>query len=171
MAVEPQDPHYCQGNMDELGPLPMLFDEDLNAFEFDQTFTGDTDGALDRFFADVFCLPSFPRPRRPDSPSLPVDASWRSWSAFRDYRSDDDVYVSLDFEMGLRHADQLDKCHGQFESLLSIDSSCFSYPAPSCRCKEHTVGWSQLRRNLRAFFAVDPGSSVLTCPYHRLAIT
>lgn len=83
--------YYCPENMNDPGLLPMLFSDDLSAFQFDQMFTGGTDDALDRFFADIFCLPSFPQSGLPDSMPLPPDASLRPWSELQEYRSDDDV--------------------------------------------------------------------------------
>ncbi|KZL67429.1 c6 zinc finger domain-containing protein [Colletotrichum incanum] len=43
------------------GFLLPLFNDDLDAFQFDQIFQGDSEADLDNFFADIFSTPSFPR--------------------------------------------------------------------------------------------------------------
>ncbi|KAF2621230.1 hypothetical protein BU25DRAFT_426630 [Macroventuria anomochaeta] len=41
--------------------LPPLFNGNINAFQFNDIFLGNTENNLDRFFADIFSLPTFPR--------------------------------------------------------------------------------------------------------------
>lgn len=43
------------------GFLPTLFDDDLDAFQFDDIFQGGSEADLDNFFANIFSAPSFPR--------------------------------------------------------------------------------------------------------------
>lgn len=43
------------------GTLPPLFNDNIDAFNFDDIFLGNTEADLDSFFADVFSLPTFPR--------------------------------------------------------------------------------------------------------------
>lgn len=70
------------------GFLPPLFDDNIDAFQFNDIFLGDTDTDLDSFFADIFSLPTFPRPDEIGPVSLFTSPSR---SLVRGYRSDVDV--------------------------------------------------------------------------------
>jgi hypothetical protein len=41
--------------------LPPLFEDNIDAFRFDDIFLGDAQTDLDSFFANIFSLPTFPR--------------------------------------------------------------------------------------------------------------
>lgn len=79
---------------DQLGLLPPLFNNDLDAFEFENIFLGDSEIDLNNFFGDVFSIPSFP----PVTISADFDSaenilSDRRGLIFQRYRSDAEVYV------------------------------------------------------------------------------
>ncbi|KAM6529528.1 hypothetical protein FALCPG4_007660 [Fusarium falciforme] len=90
-AISVEQPYNQLDNMVDAGFLPTLYTDDLDAFRFDQMFTGDSDEALDRFFADIFCLPSFPRAEGLDTTLLLTDYLTPPCSALQEYRSDADV--------------------------------------------------------------------------------
>jgi hypothetical protein len=74
--------------------LPSLYTDNPDAFQFDQIFTGDTNEELDRFFADIFSLPTFPRSESIDFTPWPAPDLAPPSSTPQEYRSDSDVYVS-----------------------------------------------------------------------------
>lgn len=78
----------------EPGLLPTLYNGDLDSFQFDQMFTGYSDEAMDKFFTDIFCLPSFPQSESIDPRLLFPDDARPPWSSLQEYRSDADVYVN-----------------------------------------------------------------------------
>ncbi|KAJ5256830.1 hypothetical protein N7478_012934 [Penicillium angulare] len=77
---------------DQLGLLPPLFNDDLNSFEFENIFSGDSDIELNNFFGDIFSLPSYPPVTIPEDLIPVVDAlSDRPAPVFQRYSSDAQV--------------------------------------------------------------------------------
>ncbi|KAG7404132.1 hypothetical protein Forpe1208_v015629 [Fusarium oxysporum f. sp. rapae] len=73
------------------GLLPSLYTDNPDAFQFDQIFNGDSNQDLDRFFADIFSLPTFPRSESIDLPPWPALDLAPPSSTPQEYRSDSDV--------------------------------------------------------------------------------
>lgn len=55
--------------------LPPLFNDNVDAFQFNDIFLGDTETDLDSFFADIFSLPTFPRQLFDVPASVPTSTS------------------------------------------------------------------------------------------------
>lgn len=72
--------------------LPSLFDDNFDLFQFDSIFRGDSEADMDNFFANLFSLPSFPRPSV-DEPTAPVE-TWPH-QLVHGYKSDAHVYVPV----------------------------------------------------------------------------
>lgn len=68
--------------------LPPLFNDNVDAFQFDDIFLGDTETDLDSFFADIFSLPTFPR-LGVDVPTSALTST--SQPLVHEYRSDAEV--------------------------------------------------------------------------------
>jgi hypothetical protein len=68
--------------------LPPLFNDNIDAFQFDDIFLGSTEADLDSFFADVFSLPTYPRLGGDEYAPLLTSALQPSVSG---YNSDADV--------------------------------------------------------------------------------
>ncbi|KAK7417717.1 hypothetical protein QQX98_004373 [Neonectria punicea] len=75
---------------DQLGVLPHLYSDDLGATQFDDIFRGDSDEALDKFFAEVFGLPSYP-PVGATVEDVVHSPGPQHIHVLRRYKSDDDV--------------------------------------------------------------------------------
>lgn len=82
---------------DQEAVLPSLYNDDLSMIQFDDIFGGDSDKALDKFFTDVFSLPSYP-PVTVVNESI-IDTSPRQpIPVLRRYKSDEEV-ISAYYEL------------------------------------------------------------------------
>lgn len=75
---------------DHQGVLPQLYNDDLSTIQFDDIFGGDSDEALDKFFTDVFSLPSYPPVGAIEEDAVQSPGP-QHIHVLRRYRSDDDV--------------------------------------------------------------------------------
>ncbi|KAF7556532.1 hypothetical protein G7Z17_g1337 [Cylindrodendrum hubeiense] len=82
---------------DQQGVLPSLYNDDLNMIQFDDIFGGDSDEALDNFFADVFSLPAYPPVAIIDESVVDIPPP-QHIPVLRRYKSDEEV-ISAYYEL------------------------------------------------------------------------